>query len=424
MMLEHAGVANLAWWMRRSAGLGPGDVTPWSGPPAFDISVLELWSSLLAGARVEILPGSRLAPHEMRRWLLDRGVTVAVFAVPVAEELLALEWPADAPLRVVLTGADRLRRRPAASTPFVLLNDYGPTETTVLASSGPVPREGEGLPAIGAPLPNTRLYVLDAGGRLVPEGVTGELYVAGAGLARGYLGRPEQTAERFLPDPFGPTGSRCYRTGDLVRWRRGELEFVGRADQQVKVRGFRVEPGEVEVALRALPGVRDAVVALVEDGGPARLAGYVLAPELAPADGRALQEALGRSLPAYMLPADVVVLPEFPLTSTGKVDRARLPVPEAAQPAQGGDQGPRSEAEALVAAVWSRVLGRERIGVRDDFFKLGGHSLLAMRAATELRRELGVEVHVRALFENPTVEEFAARVLGELPAAIQGSTPT
>nr|AKA59492.1 non-ribosomal peptide synthetase [uncultured bacterium AZ_379] len=421
VMVEHGGVVNLCWWMKHRAGLRPGEVTCWFGSPAFDISVMEIWPSLLAGARIDIIRDSRLAPHELQRRLIERGVTVAVFAVAVAEELLALDWPAAVPLRIVFTGADRLRRRPRPAIPFELVNNYGPTETTVLASSGRVDPHGSGFPRIGTPLWNTRLYVLDAHRQLVPEGVTGELYVAGAGVARGYLGRPDETAERFIDDPYGPPGARCYRTGDLVRWRNGELEFVGRSDDQVKLRGYRVELAEIESVLRRQPGIRDAAARVVqEEDGRARLVGYVVTADRAPADAAALLHALHQELPAFMVPSAIVELAEMPLTTTGKIDRARLPVPD--EPQIHGPE-PRDRAEAVVADVWARALGVSRIGVHDDFFELGGHSLLAMQAASQLRRELGVDIDVRSIFEYPTVEAFVSNVVAaSRPVSKEGAS--
>ncbi|HLL46833.1 MAG TPA: condensation domain-containing protein, partial [Longimicrobiaceae bacterium] len=295
---------------------------------------------------------------------------------------------------------------------------YGPTEAAVLASAHRVPADGavEGH-RIGTALGNVRLYVCDALGNAQPTGVPGELRIGGAGVARGYGGRAALTAERFIPDAFGrEPGARLYRSGDRVRWRaEGVLEFLGRVDQQVKVRGFRIEPGEVEAALERHPAVREAVVAVREDGGERRLVGYVVAAEGEAVDGAELRAWLKGRLPEYMVPAAVVALETLPLTPTGKVDRRALPAPDAS--AGGAYVAPRGEVEERLAAIWAEVLKLERVGAHDDFFALGGHSLLATRVTSRIAEELGTELPLRALFETPTVAGLAARLSAELGSA-------
>jgi aryl carrier-like protein len=243
-------------------------------------------------------------------------------------------------------------------------------------------------------------------------GVTGELYLGGAGLARGYLGRPGETAARFVPDPFCPRGgARMYRTGDLVRWDAcGELEYLGRADYQVKVRGFRVEPGEVEDALRSEQGVREAVVVArgAEGDSARRLVGYVELNGEGKPNGEELRRRLREHLPEYMVPSALVIVEEWPLTPNGKLDRARLPEPETVPAAAGREYvEPRTAVEYVVADIWARVLKGEKVGAHDNFFELGGHSLLGMQMVTRVREALGVEVPLRALFESPTLSAFA-----------------
>ncbi|MCY8173470.1 non-ribosomal peptide synthetase, partial [Bacillus inaquosorum] len=294
----------------------------------------------------------------------------------LAEQFTELE---NTSLRVLLTGGDKLKR--AVKQPYTLVNNYGPTENTVVATSTEINPE-EGSLSIGQAIANTRVYILGEGNQVQPEGVAGELCVAGRGLARGYLNREDETAKRFVADPFVP-GERMYRTGDLVKWVNGGIEYIGRIDQQVKVRGYRIELSEIEVQLAQLSGVQDAAMTAVKDkGGHTAIAAYVT-PETA--DIEALKSSLKETLPDYMIPAFWVTLNELPVTANGKVDRKALPEPDI-EAGSGEYKAPATDMEELLAGIWQDVLGISEIGVSDNFFSLGGDSIKGIQMASRLNQ--------------------------------------
>ncbi|MEA2692634.1 MAG: hypothetical protein QOJ16_2021, partial [Acidobacteriota bacterium] len=426
--VEHGSLANLVAWHLRTYGLGPDDRATLVAGPAFDASVWEIWPVLAAGASLAI-PGEevRAAPDRLARWLAEREITVSFLPTPLAEAVLgepalgelATAAPESGALRALLTGGDRLHRAPERDPGFGLWNHYGPTESTVVATHGRVEPGAPGLPAIGRPVDNTRVHLLDPWGQPVPLGVAGEVCLGGLGLARGYWRRPERSAESFVPDPFGESpGGRLYRTGDLARFRAaGDLEFLGRIDGQVKVRGVRIEPGEIEAVLAGHPEVRAAAVAVSRGAGGERLVAYVaMASGETPGEGGApagqeLRRYLEERLPEAMVPAAFVLLPALPLTPNGKVDRralARL-APEAGH-ARAVGTPPRTATEVLLAGIWSRVLGTERVSAEDDFFALGGHSLLGTQVTSRVREVFGVELPLRRLFQAPTLAALAREI--------------
>ncbi|MEU1635829.1 amino acid adenylation domain-containing protein [Nonomuraea sp. NPDC005701] len=380
-------------------------------PPAFDASTYELWVPLLNGGQVVVAPEGEADHQSLARVIRDSGVT-GLFLAAGLFHLLAEESPGCfGNVREVWAGGDvvspaAVGRVTGACPGTVVVNGYGPTETTTFATRHRAPATGGTFP-IGRPMDNTRVYVLDGALRPVPPGVVGELHIAGAGVARGYPGRPGLTAERFVACPFGPAGERMYRTGDLVRWRAdGALDFVGRTDDQTKLRGFRVEPGEVEAAAARHPEVaRAAAVARPAGAGDRRLVLYAVPAAGASLDAAALRAFVAASLPGYMVPAAVVILDTLPLNANGKVDRRALPEPEPSPRAE--PRAARTPLERLLCDVFADVLELDRVGVDDSFFDLGGHSLTASRLVGRIRSSLRVELPIRALFETPTAAGLA-----------------
>ncbi|MEP7011722.1 MAG: amino acid adenylation domain-containing protein, partial [Acidobacteriota bacterium] len=413
--ISHRAALHMVSWYGTRFGWTPADRGSQIAGPGFDATVFEIWPALSTGASVHVPPDeARLSPAALLAWLAAERVTVAFLPTPLAEAAFAEPRAKDLALRYLTVGGDRLHR--GAPNGFTLVNMYGPAENAVVSTAGEVPTD-DPQPSIGRPIDGVRVYLLDRRQGLAPPGAVGELAAAGPGLARGYLGDPAQTAERFRPDPFGAPGERLYRTGDLARFRKadGEIDFLGRLDHQVKIRGQRIELGEIESALASLPEIREATV-LVHEASPGdrRLVAFVvLTHEVTDAD---LIEPLRRRLSDAMVPRTFVRLERLPANANGKVDRRALAVLAAravAEEGSGGIEGgtaPRSETELRVAAIWRELLGRERVGVEDDFFALGGHSLLVTQLASRMRRVFGVEFPLVELFAGATVASIAARV--------------
>ncbi|HEY0855956.1 MAG TPA: amino acid adenylation domain-containing protein, partial [Albitalea sp.] len=421
VMLEHRGVTNYLWWAAQA--YRPVDGAVVSSSLSFDATVTSLLVPLLVGGTVRLLPERQEVEGLEAQVRAGCGlVKITPAHLDVLGQRLLSEGARGAAGLFVI-GGEAL----SASTvglwrrlqPGVrLVNEYGPTETVVGCVVHDVPAQVDLARAIpiGRPIANTRIYVLDAHRQPVPVGVVGELYIGGAGVARGYLNRPELTAERFVDDPFaGMAGERMYKTGDLARWLPdGTLDYLGRNDFQVKVRGFRIEPGEIETRLLQHPALREAVVLAREDQpGDKRLVAYcTLADDTdTDADAEALREHLASTLPDYMVPAAFVVLDALPLTANGKLDRSALPAPDAQAYGRQGYEAPEGEVEQTIARIWGDVLQMERIGRHDDFFELGGHSLLAVKVASRMR-EAGLHADVGVLFATPTLAALAAAVGG------------
>jgi len=416
VMSTHSGIVNRLLWMEDVYRLTPMDRIFQKTPFSFDVSVWEFFWPLITGARLVVArPGRHMDPLYLASRIAAEQVTIMHFVPSMLRPYLEMA-PAEqyTSLREVMCSGEALTpdlvRSLLGSSCVRVNNLYGPTEASVDVTMWHSQMRPDGVVPIGRPIWNTRVYVLDAALKPVPVGVGGELYIGGAGLARGYLGRGALTAERFVPSPYGD-GERLYRTGDLVRYLPdGNLEFLGRLDHQVKLRGYRIELGEIEAGLLEHGSVGQAVVVAREDvAGDKRLVAYVVAADSVAPDAGELRAHLQRSLPDYMVPSAFVVLEVLPLTPNGKVDRKALPAPEG-RPEIAEYVAPRTPTEEVLAGIWSEVLRVERVGVHDNFFELGGHSLLAMRLVARVRDEFKIELPLRALFETPSAGALATRV--------------
>ena len=415
VMIEHRSVINLIAGTVEALDLGPGDRILQFSSFGFDVSVREIFEALLSGGEIVLAPRAHMPAGEELFDLLERERITSITLPPSLWASLRARTLPD--LKSAVSGGAALPEsvvgKWGADRGF--FNAYGPTETTV-GTTMHLCRPGGGKPTIGGPLPNYRHYVVDANFELCPIGVAGELLIGGAGVGRGYMGRPDLTAERFLPDFLsGDEGARLYRTGDLARvLETGEVDYLGRIDDQIELRGFRIEPAEIEEVLKEQDGVANATVQCVTGAnGEKRIVAYVASDDVVAGD-----DILARArklLPDYMVPAQVIHIGEVPLTPAGKVDRARLPDADselAARIAEGAREAPASRAEVLVHRVWSMVLGQDGFGVTDNFFALGGHSLLVTQVTSRLGEQLDADVPIRLLFEAPSVRDFAA-ALGE-----------
>jgi acyl-CoA synthetase (AMP-forming)/AMP-acid ligase II/acyl carrier protein len=421
--VTHANLQHLIEWHQRAFLITPLDRASQVAGLAFDAAVWEIWCHLAVGASLHLIDeASRRSPEALQQWLVAREITVAFVPTILAEYLITFDWPKNAALRILLTGADTLRRYPKPGLPFTLINNYGPTECTVLVTSGAVRggMDGEQLPSIGNPIADTDILILDAQMNETRKGDEGEICAAGPQVARGYHNLPLLTAERFIH----VNGRRVYRTGDLGRvLPDGQIAFAGRMDDQIKIRGFRIEPDEVAAHLNGHPGIRNSVVtARADEAGEKTLAGYVVPMPGATLSSAELREYLRLHLPEYMIPVVFVSVSALPVTTTGKCDRQALPVPSMANLLRESlederkEQATQSKTEMRIAELVSGLMDGKPISRDDNFFLVGGHSLLAAQLIARVRESMAVSLNLRQLFEAPTIGSLAAVVEQQLAA--------
>ena len=417
VQITHANLLNLIRWHQRAFAVTPDDKATMHASPGFDAAVWEIWPYLAAGASVAVVDENiRTSPEGLRDWIVANRITISFLPTALAEAMIDLPWPSQTTLRFLLTGADTMRRYPRAGLPFALVNNYGPTECTVVATSGIVSSEqrSAALPPIGRPIDNVQVHLVDEYLQLVPDGTPGELVIGGAGVGRGYLNSPDLTDQKFIADRFGdsPDG-RLYRTGDLARrLPDGELAFLGRVDEQVKVRGYRIEPGEITAVLERHPAVQSSfVTACSDDSGETRLIAYIVPAADARLSANELRLFLAVHLPEFMVPSVFVSIASLPFTAHGKVDRAALPAPTPDNILHDdSSEAPQSEIEQWLARLLSTLLGTVRVNRDDNFFNLGGHSLMGAQLIARVKQTFDVDLPLRSLFDHPTIREISSEI--------------
>jgi amino acid adenylation domain-containing protein len=412
VQVEHKALMNLVNWHIEAFGVSATDRASQYASVGFDAAVWEIWPNLAEGASVFLIDEcTRNNPPEIRDWLKDNQITIAFVPTPIAEQLVQLDWPEDIRLRVLLTGGDKLHRRAAASLPFRLVNNYGPTEATVVATSGEVRPTGPAEPSIGKPIHNVIVRILNDSMQPVPEGAPGEIYIGGEGLARGYVDQ-ESTSHSFVVSPFAEDGGRLYKTGDVGFYMPGgEIAFMRRNDDQIKLRGLRIEPNEIVAALNRHPAVQSSAVKLVGSFEDKKLVGYIV-----PAAGKlpSATELLRfgrRVLPDYMVPTLFVRCDVLPMTANGKIDKSALPDPVASNILRDtAFDSPSTEYQGELLSILKKLLKVDDISVGDNFFLLGGHSLLGAQLIAQVKKAFGVDLALIDLFDNGTVFAMAERI--------------
>ena len=422
--VTHGNLAHLIAWHNQAFAVTPADRASSLAGLGFDAAVWELWPYLAAGATVTLVDENvRTSPELLQQWIVSEAITIGFVPTALAVPMINAAWPAATKLRTLLTGGDTLHHAPPAGLPFAVVNNYGPTETTVVATSGIVVPGTSATPSIGRAITGATAYVLDEAGKPTRNGETGELFIGGAGVARGYRNRLDQTAHSFLADPFAKEpGARMYRTGDRAAiLPDGQIRFLGRIDSQVKIRGQRIELDEISGALQRHPDVHFAVVDVRKDeAGENYLVGYILPEPEAQPKVADLHEFLQKSLPAAMIPAVYVALDSMPLSANGKLDRTLLADPSddnALEHAEAG-RGPEGPIEETLVRMVQELLGREGISVEDDFFLLGGHSLLGSQLILRAKAAFHIELTLRDLFVSSTVERLAVTIEDKLIAEL------
>jgi amino acid adenylation domain-containing protein len=414
VLIEHHSLGHLVDWHEKTFEFTQSDRSALISSPGFDAAVWEIWPCLAVGASLIIPPDCvKTDPVALRDWLLAERITTTFAPTALCEELLALDWPAAAALRVMLTGGDVLHRRPRAGLPFRVVNNYGVSEATVVSTSGTVPPadaagECAELPTLGSAITGVELTVVDRDGQPVPADIEGELIIGGASVGRGYVSHPVHNQARFFLDA---AGSRHYRTGDLVRLQSdGQLVYLGRLDEQVNIRGLRIELGEIAAVLDQHPKVRVSAVVAVGNNGSQRLRAFIVGAAGRPPATAELREFLSKRLPTHMIPSDCTMLDELPTNAHGKVDQKLLRDSGSDVAGRGDLAVPRNDLEKILADIVAERLWLPAIGIDEDFFALGGHSMLGAQLSVRIGERFGIEVPLRSVFENPTVEEMAVEV--------------
>ena len=415
--ITHKSLLNLVFWHQRTFEVTSSDRATQVTSPAFDATGWEVWPYLASGASIYFPDEeTRVTPTSLQKWFAEHQVTISFLPTALAESMIALEWPSTTSLRFLLTGADTLHHYPSSTLPFAFINNYGPTEATVVTTSGRVYPVAHAYvpPSIGRPIDNMQVYILNEHLQQVPIGTVGELYIGGDGLARGYLNRPELTDERFIRHPFSEDpNARLYKTGDLAHYLSdGQIAFLGRADYQIKIRGYRIEPHEIVAVLNRHPAVQASVVIAREDiPGDKRLVAYIVPVPRASITSGSLRSMLKNQLPTHMIPSTFVLLEVVPITPNGKVDRAALPAPDAANTLTDSTIAvPTNPIEKQLTDIVLAILKLDQVGIDENFFMIGGHSLLGTQLIVQVDTTFGVKLTLRGLFNAPTIRLLAAQV--------------
>jgi amino acid adenylation domain-containing protein len=418
--IEHRSLHNLISWHRQAFQVTAYDKASLFASLSFDASIWESWPYLCSGACLHVVPNRvKESPELLRNWLVDNEITLCFLPTPLAEQMMKLEWPPTLSLRTLLTGGDRLHTYPPISLPFTLVNNYGPTENTVVATSCTISPEGKTsyLPSIGKPINNVEIYLLNEQLQPVLPGETGEIYLAGANLARGYYHQPALTKERFLPHPFSPDpAARCYKTGDLAQWdAHGMLTFLGRNDQQVKIRGFRIEIGEIHARLASHPAIAECcVMAKPVNSEENQLLAFVVPSKGALINEEALRAYLLDTLPDYMIPARFIQMNALPLQTSGKVDLQQLASMNIVNMRERTVVATTNEVERQLLDIWIELLPDHQFGLHDNFFTIGGHSLSVLQLIVRVRQLIKVSITVRDIYQAPTIAQLSLTIQQKL----------